>query len=317
MRERWSTIKLSGSSAPKGDRDALESAKKELGPFRAEHRDDLLYLCPCEECVEKFIIDIAAKFNARKLLIESAPRQKAMQQSFQRVSDAARNLAIALIELDDYSRIHLIEPDEIDRPYLERLYQAAAASKLPTPETEDAPATNGPFVETLLKLDSYVSLRSRSLASWNVSEPVVDRGGNTNVVKQWFGPAAAYLVSWCWIAFENCRPDTATGSENGPFVAFVNAVYSYATDQIEENSTLLHWTKKLAKPLRHHDRCLRRYGQIETELEDLRAKAFTQEVGAPIVELERELEIAKQALLDAAIALNQQIISPGKIPPPS
>lgn len=310
--ENWSNIKLAGSTAPKGDREDLENAKRELAPFRSEHRDDLLYLCPCEKCVEKLILDIAVKFNARNLLIQGAPRLKTMQDSIQRVSDAARTLAYTLIELDDYCRDYLVELDDVDQVHLGRLYQKAAASKLPTPETNDSPASNGLFAETLLSLADYVSMRSGDLRGWRPSESVVDRGGNTNVIKRTFGPGGAYLVSWCWAAFENCRPETATASENGPFVRFVNAVYSYATGEIEENSTLLNWIKKLAKPLRQHDRCLQRFGGLESELEDLRAKAPTAASKLRIAELESEMEIAKEAMFEATQAVSQTIL--GKVP---
>src|SRR6476646_4615116 len=85
---RWSRIKHRGSD-PKGDRDALERAKKVLGLVGAEHKDHLLYLCPCSRCVEENIVDIATKFNARTLLMEGAPRKKTVAKNLRRVSEAA------------------------------------------------------------------------------------------------------------------------------------------------------------------------------------------------------------------------------------
>jgi len=317
-RENWSGIKLIGCSAPMGDRAALDDAKRELAPFQPEHRDGLLHLCPCESCAEKFIVDIAVKFNTRKLLIESAPRLATMQHSFERVWKAARNLADELEGMDDYSRDYLINLDDFDRLYFGRLYQASAASKLPSPETDEHEASDGVFVETLLSLANYVSARSKHLAeNCHVSAPIVDKGGDTNVIKQRFGSAGSYLVGWCWSAFENFQPETATATDNGPFVRFVNAVYSYATGEIEENSTLLNWIKKLAKPHRQYYRCLRHYGRLESELEDLQADAATVASGARIIELKNEMEIALQALSEATRALNRELAGVGKIPMPT
>jgi hypothetical protein len=299
--ESWSAIKLA-RSAPKGSLEALESAKKVLAPFELDHRDDLLHLCTCEKCIEKFIVDIATRFNAFKLRIESAPRKKIVIENLERVAEAARNLAYALGDLDDYSREYLVVLDEIDEVYFWRAYDAAAASKLPKPATEEEAASDGTFVETLLALDSYVSRRLRHLVGGTESGAAVDKGGNTNVLKHKFGPPAAYLVHWCWAAFENCKPGQATASENGPFVTFVNLVHEYATGNIEENQTLLNWIKKLIKLLRKHYLLLRKFSHLEDDLEALKAEPTTEESVARIVELEAEVERVKHETVEALLA---------------
>jgi hypothetical protein len=161
---RWSRIKHRGRDAPRGDRDALERAIKLLGALDSQHKDHLLYLCPCGRCVEKNIVDVATEFNRRELLMEGAPRKKTVADNLRHVSEAASNLADALVGLDNYSREYLGVLDELDRirPIV-NAYEAAAASALPKPETELEPASDGRFVETLLALKYYVSLRLRQL----------------------------------------------------------------------------------------------------------------------------------------------------------
>lgn len=309
---QWSSIKV-GPCAPKGNRDDLEAAKRQLRPFRSEHLDGLLHLCPCEPCAEKWIVDIAARFNRQKLLIQHAPRPKAMVQAFQEISDAASRLASSLIQLDDYSRDYLVNLDTFDAAVFGRSYASAAAHALPTPETEENGATDGLFAETLLKLASYVSRRSEHLIEGNGVKGAVDKGGNTNVLKRRFGPVAIYLVDSCWDAFENQRPGMATATEGGPFVTFVNAVYSYATGAIEENSTLQNWIKKRVKLHRHHIRCLRQYWQIETELHQLQELA-SEATRSSILELEQRLAKALEEIGVAGRALNAQVFGSGKLP---
>jgi hypothetical protein len=100
--DRWSMMKYRGRDAPKGSVDALERAKAELGPLTTTHEPKLEVLCPCGVCVEINIRDLATKFNARNLLIEGAPRRKTVVDNLRRVSEAATELAAALVALDDY-----------------------------------------------------------------------------------------------------------------------------------------------------------------------------------------------------------------------
>ncbi|MEH2550751.1 hypothetical protein V1283_007396 [Bradyrhizobium sp. AZCC 2262] len=289
-------------SDPKGDRDALERAMMEVGPFRTAHLPHLLQLCPCKRCVENLIVETAVKFNARERLIEGAPRKKTVIENLRRVSEAAGSLAEALVGLDNHSREYLGVLDELDQigPIV-NAYEAAAASMLPRPESEQEPASDGRFVETLLALEHYVSMRLRRFPGYE-AEAVVDKGGNTNVAKQMLGPSAAYLVHGCWIVFENSRPGQATASENGAFVRFVNAVHEYATGDIEENSTLLNWIKRLAKPLRRHDQLLGKLGALEAELEDLEAQGAISHSSARMLELKTKIESAKHEVVDALLA---------------
>jgi hypothetical protein len=125
-------------------------------------------------------------------------------------------------------------------------------------------------------------------------------------LKERFGPPAWYIVRHGWIFFENCRPGEATGSENGPFLRFVNHVYEYATGETEENSTLLNWIKKLARRLRHHDVLLQRLGPLEVELDDLKLDPPTPERDARIAQLEAELPALRQEVVDAFMALGHR-----------
>ena len=311
--ERWSRFKYQGRNEPKGSPDALRRAKLALGPLTLEHEPRLQVLCPCENCVERNIRDVAAEFNARRLVIEGAPRKKTVADNMRRVRDGARFFAETLVALDDYSRDRLLIPCkflEYDDPIL-RPYKAAQGMDLPKPETAEMPASDGPLVERLRALAEYVDWRLEEFTGWDEEEGVsFDRGGNTNLMKERFGPPTWHIVKDCWYFFENCRPGEATASETGPFLQFVNSVYEYATGEIEENSTLLNWIKKLARLLRHHDKLLQKLGPLEVELDELKLDPQTPERDAHIARLEAQLPALRKEVVDALVATNYRNIGP-------
>jgi hypothetical protein len=146
---------------------------------------------------------------------------------------------------------------------------------------------------------------------WDEEEGVsFDRGGNTNLMKERFGPPTWHIVKNCWYFFENCRPGEATASDTGPFLKFVNSVYEYATGEIEENSTLLNWIKKLARPLRHHDKLLQKLGPLEVELDDLKLDPQTPERETRITQLETQLLGLREEVVNAYVAANYQNFGP-------
>jgi len=99
--ERWSRFRYQGRNEPKGSPDALRRAKLALGPLTLEHEPRLKVLCPCENCIERNIRDVAAEFNVRRLVIEGAPRKKTVADNMRRVRDGARFFAETLVALDD------------------------------------------------------------------------------------------------------------------------------------------------------------------------------------------------------------------------
>jgi hypothetical protein len=304
-RERWSLMKFRGKDAPAGPFEALESAKAELGPFTFEHEPKLLTLCPCERCVEDSIRELATEFNRRRLIIDGAPRSKNVADNLTRVALAAGELAEALKLLDDYSRDELLIPTKYldDRDPIARLYNEAHGVDLPTPETAEKAALDGAIVQRLLALEEYVSYRLDRFTSWRGFDTPVDKGGNTNLLKERYGPPAWWMVRHAWIVFENCRPGQAKSTEDSPFHRFVNHIYEFATGETEENSTLLNWIKKLARALRYHDALLERLGPLEVELDDLKLDPPTPERDARISQLSAELPALRQRVVDALLAL--------------
>jgi hypothetical protein len=291
--ERWSRFKYKGRDEPKGSTGALERAKLELGPLTSEHQPQLLHHCPCEKCVEENIIAIASEFNARGLVIKGAPRKKTVVENIQRARDAARDFAQTLIALDDHSRNYLLIPSKYlgGGDPIGAAYEKGQGMYLPRPETEEEPACDGVLVEQLRALVEYLDWALWPLTGSEEDGPV-DKGGNTNLMMERFGAPAWFLVRQCWLFFENCRPGEATSTDNSPFVAFVNCVHEYATGQIEENSTLLNWIKKLARRSRHHDDLLKRLGPLEAELDELKLDPPTTQGDARIAELETPLPCA-------------------------
>jgi hypothetical protein len=307
-RERWSLMKFRGKDAPAGSAEAFERAKEELGPFTFNHEPKLLTLCPCETCVEESIRDLAIEFNRRRLIIDGAPRSKNVADNLTRVALAADELADALKSLDDYSRDKLLIPTKYldDQDEIVRLYKAAGGMDLPTPETAEKAASDGAIVQRLLSLEEYVSYRIDRFTSWRGFDAPVDKGGNTNLLKERYGPPAWWLVKGAWIIFENCKPGVAKGAEDSSFHCFVNHIYEYATGETEENSTLLNWIKKLARSLRYHDVLLQQLGPLEVELDDLKLDPPTPERDARISQLETELPMLRQKVVDALLALGHR-----------
>ena len=302
---RWSRYQYRGRNQPKGSPDALHRALLAVGPLTNEHQPHLLALCPCEQCVEKNIRNVAAAFNARTLVIEGAPRKKTVADNLRRAQDSARAFAETLLALDDYSRHLLDVPHEYleDDGHSTRLYKAARGEDLPKPETKNAPAQDGSLVEQLRALEKYFNERLGQFRGYDDEvDASFDKGGNTNLMKDQMGPPALHLVRDCWYFFQNLKPKQATGSENGPFLHFVNCVYEYATGELEENSTILNWTKKLARLLRHHDELLQKLGPLECELDDLKLDAPTPVRDQRIAQLEADLPGLRDEVVAAFMA---------------
>lgn len=290
--ERWSRYKYRGRNAPKGSQDAFESAKAILAPFKSEHNPSTSALfCACEKCMEQNIRHVATAFNARALIIQGAPRKRIVVDNLQRLREGAKSFADLLVALDDYSRNELLTPFECLGPAdpSAQLYEAARIVNLPTPETRDGAASDGVLVERLRALEQYVDLCITAFTAADGEGAPVDRGGNTNLLKKQYGPPTKYMVARCWYFFEMCRPGEATASETGPFLAFVNSVYEYATGELEENATLLNWAKKLARPLRHQFENRKQQAACEIELDRLKRDPQTPERDARVTVLKAEV----------------------------
>src|SRR5207245_2458013 len=160
------------------------------------------------------------EFNARRLVIDGAPRKKTVVDNLLRLREATRLFAEALVVLDDYSRGRLLLSSKFleDDDPITRMYKMAQGMDLPRPETEEVVASDGPLVERIRAMEQYVDWSLSGFTSWEEEDAPIDRGGNTNLAKERFGPPAWFLVRHCWIFFENCWPGEATGSETGPFL---------------------------------------------------------------------------------------------------
>jgi hypothetical protein len=300
--KRWSRFNYRGRNGPKGTPDALERAKAAIGPFKSGHNPGTdTQFCSCENCMEKNINLVAAAFNTRKLILEGAPRKKAVVQNLARVREAARTLADLLIALDDYSRDDLLTPFQPhghdDRET--RLYKVAQITDLPTPETSDSTASDGAWVERLKALEQYVGLCLEAFISQHTEGSSVDQGGNTNPVRKRYGPPGRYLVAGCWRLFELCRPDEATATDGARFMQFVNGVYEYATGEIKENSSLHNCAKELAPQLRHYHGIRRKKACVEVELEGLKLAPHTPERDNRIAAAEAEVAALSTELFRA------------------
>ena len=140
---------------------------------------------------------------------------------------------------------------------LSQITERADLAGLPLPGLIDGGKRSAPFIRHLDALASHVN---------SVIESGVDKGGNTNFHKRLWGSARSNLVEVGWTVFEAFKPRMATGSEQGPFHNFLDAVFEYATGQEGcEHARLFDWVKKWARDNRRSDCLLTKLNELELE----------------------------------------------------
>ena len=165
MNKRWIDLVPEPSVAPKGGLDALQSAKSALAPFDIGDG----WVCACEKCAEDMIISIAREFNGVRALVKGAPRAQQIPRKLRDIARKARQLAVALAELDDYSRksLRMDGAPPKDNPDLRRLYRDARASDLPPSSHPSIPSSgDGLYVQELLNLGKYVDAQADFHDKW-------------------------------------------------------------------------------------------------------------------------------------------------------
>lgn len=141
-----------------------------------------------------------------------------------------------------------------------------------------------------------------------LSTLAVDKGGNTNLFKEYRTSAEYNLVVQGWNLFQRFRPNEAKGGEGSDFYNFLQNVYEYATGRDAENySGVTNWIKALARPLRKLDELLAEKTQLFADWKTLVADPDAKQL------LEKKL-----ALVVSKTAFQQQHILDlklGKKPP--
>jgi hypothetical protein len=204
-----------------------------------------------EELATQLIRQAAEDFNRSQYLSLDAPRFSHLMQTLNRFV-AAVDVLREEIEALDFFALHLLHHvPEYDTRW-GALAVGANIEGLPRPVAQH----NGRSSQWLQQLESLshytkekldAAIRSRSAEGRDSS----DKGGNTNLWKETFGPAAWSLVTDALKLFDIFKPGQATGTEGGPFHSFVLAIYEYATGkEAEEHAKVNDWIKKLVKPSR-------------------------------------------------------------------
>jgi hypothetical protein len=232
-----------------------------------------------EELATQLIRQAAEDFNRSEYLSLNAPRFSHLTQMLNRFVGAVDALREEMEALDFFA-LHLLHHVPEYDTHWGALAIGANIEGLPRP----VPQYNGRSSQWLQQLESLshytkekleVATRSRSAEGRDSS----DKGGNTNLWKEAFGPAAWSLVTDALKLFDIFKPGQATGTEGGSFHNFVLAIYEYATGKEgEEHAKVNDWIKKLVKPSRL-DRAL------EVEEGNLRAEEIAMFKGrSPLTE---------------------------------
>lgn len=231
---------------PAGTAEALAEAKAELGPFSSRHVAD--EVCLCEKCAEMRITQLAKRFNKLRFASKGAPRAGHVTRNLENVAIKSRQLATCLSSLDDYSRDWLLRPraPSAGGPDPRLLHKNARAADLPPPSS--VANGDGELVVQLNALAQYARLMVEEFEKWsalNTPFPLNDRGGNTNMITQWYGTASEALVIGAYHIYEDFRPGKARTTEDGSFHTFINQVFLYATGRRKGQSSLYTQIKRL------------------------------------------------------------------------
>jgi hypothetical protein len=273
---RWTPTCDEKIARPKNP-EKLQAVLNHLAPFKrrsaaAAIHDGLIW----EEAGEKFgiseelatqlIRQAAEDFNRSEYLSLDAPRFSHLTQMLNRFVAAVDALRDEMEALDFFA-LHLLHHVPEHDAHWEALAIGANIEGLPrlVPRYGER---SSQWLQQLESLSHYtkekleVATRSRSAEGRDPS----DKGGNTNLWKEAFGPPAWSLVTDALKLFDIFKPGQATGTEGGSFHNFVLAIYEYATGKEgEEHAKVNDWIKKLVKPSRL-DRALEvEEGRLRTE----------------------------------------------------
>jgi len=244
--QRWSIKAHAEKVTPAGTPRALAEAKRELGAFDQQHKADIV--CRCESCAERRIVELAVRFNKLRVASKGAPRAGHVTRNLQEISMKSRQLAVALSSLDDYSRDWLRRPraPAAGGPDPRLLFKTAGAAQLPPPSM--VADGDGEIVARLRALGEYARTMAQEFEIWsllNTPFPIKDRGGNTNMLTQWYGVPAERLVIGAYHIYDDFRPGEARKTEDGSFHTFVNQVFLFATGTRKGQSSLIGQIKRL------------------------------------------------------------------------
>jgi hypothetical protein len=256
----WTATCTEQDCEPVGPIEAAQRAINLLGPFKYKTYDEANRHEPppngsrirvSEEFAVERVYTLAMMFNRVQILTDGAPRRKDIVEGLDKLELAAAALADVLDSLDDITR-HRLQTGGTGigsfRKYFSNdLMKNANVDGLPRPSSAGEEKTQCQWISQTRALSQYAgAVRTNFLLSKGIDDPDrVDRGGNTNLMKEDFGSARYQLVQDGWHVYDLFKPDEQTGTEGGPFHLFLCTIFEFATGQLpEEHSKLMPLVKK-------------------------------------------------------------------------
>jgi hypothetical protein len=273
---RWTTLVPAAEIEPKGDVECLRRALRQLGPM-PKKQEDADRLGPwtayggsravSEEWAIQLIYSLASAYNKQTYLSRGAPRVKDVIQELAELERRAGELSRYLQSLDDYSRLLLQTAgsgvanfhEYTDYP----LMKEANFDGLPKP-ADHAPILDG-WVSNLAALSRYVNATLNNFLISNGIETIdsADKGGNTDLYKHIYGNARWSFVKEGWHIYEMCKPGQATGTVDGPFHEFLEAVFEFATGlKPEKHAKLEQFLKSVVSSNRRMKNLLKQEAEL-------------------------------------------------------
>src|ERR1700688_2956372 len=220
--DRKSSFRLAQNDVePRGAAEALEAAKKCLGPFdsrrfgQSEAGD--------EQFAELRIMEIARSYNWHRLLSAQSPRSKVVKKSLDDLVEGTAILFRAIHGLDDFCRFTF--EASADHPNFSKLHKKGNAKWLPSSSFTGSSDRSSRWLIQVNALHQ-LARQHRDLMELITGN---DRGGKTNLHKDIHVSPDYQLVNQGWHLFDLFKPGQAKGTINNDFVIFLQNVYEFAT----------------------------------------------------------------------------------------
>jgi hypothetical protein len=141
-------------------------------------------------------------------------------------------------------------------------------SRLPRPEQG---RTEGDWVSKLDSLSRYATFCLKNFLECKGIGSIdrADVGGDTNLLKEIAGSPEWGLVLGGWYVYDLFKPDTATGTDGGPFHLFLMDVFEFATGKDPVESRWVPMIKKIVVAQRRFKEIVNREKVLTQELDDL------------------------------------------------
>jgi hypothetical protein len=301
-RRRWAAEVSDEKAAPTGQAKYLKLAMTALGPFEHRLMSEVAEGVPCEEYARNETYKLATDFNRQRLLNNGAPRPKDVTEELRQVSLRAGQLASALSSLNDLTRGHLQaagskkEGDTSSRRL--ELFKQSNAKGLPSPTTATQEASDGLWIEQLNALRRLSDGVSRSFKAFRGvgDNDRIDKGGNTNLHRELYGPPEWTLVTRGWFVFEQFKPGIAAGTGSNAFHVFLKNTAEYAAgSDPNEKRNVLQAIQRIIAPLRRSDELIHEAAQIDRRIRELEAqRPISRKTEVLIEKLTKKVEGARK-----------------------